>query len=417
MDGLSASFRDSVLPFVILLAIYGICGFIGNIIVLYVYTFRYTKNRFRCLVIAMGLVDLTSCLTTIPLEAISTWLWLNFPSTELCKMKSFFIQFTENSAIYILFVTAVYKYRQICKPLSTQSTTRSIMVSCAIGIIFAAVLAAPSAVLWDINTHNLTFNNSSEIVAICEVYKDFHDTIYPTVYTVVLSGYTLFPLATMVLYIFVARTTIQHYQRLQRHQRPASVAENPVYTVELIGESQNKQDKPSIQQAIVETTLLSHSAPTDCHSNNRKSEQTQCDALKTLRKTSLSRSNIPETPSTSRVDAFIRKLSSSTIKSTTNRRASVSQLTPSRIRKVAIMVILAGTFSVTFFLALGLGYVFAIRDFDEYESLRFLVIYFCMYRFYFINYCLNPVVYFVLDGQFRKGVKELFACQCAERSK
>ena len=426
MNGLSTSFRDSMLPVIVLLAAFDIFGFVGNIIVVYVYTFRYTKNRFRCLVLAMGLVDLTSCLTTIPLEVISTWLWLNFPSRELCKVKSFFIQFTENSAMYLLFITAVYKYRQICIPFSTQITQKSIVISCAVGILFAAIFAAPSAIMWDINIHNLTFYNSSETVLICEVNKDLHNTIYPTVYEVALSLYILFLLATVVLYIFVARTTIQHNRRLQRHhRRPAPVFDNPVFTVEQY-EGKNRHETNArinnettlTPQQIMETNPTSQKTPGVSHETPRRTVSVQTDVIITSPTTSVPRNDIRQTPSSSQSASkgIIRKSSNSIAKHNGDKKPSASQLTPNRIPKVTIMVILAGTFSVTFFLAIGIGYVFAVRDFDEYESLSHLVIFFCMYRFYFINYCLNPVVYFVLDGQFRKGVKDLITCHVAERS-
>ena len=82
-----------------------------------------------------------------------------------------------------------------------------------------------------------------------------------------------------------------------------------------------------------------------------------------------------------------------------------SQLTPRRIRKEAIMVIIAGAFSLTFLVALAFGYVFAVRDFNDFSSLGDIVMLFCCYRFYFINYSLNPLVYFILDSKIRKHVK------------
>ena len=438
MKGYSGKFRDLVLPVIVLLTVYDIMGFIGNITVVYIYKFQYPKNRFRCLVLAMAMVDLTSCFTTIPMEIIATWLWFNFPCRELCKMKSFFIQFTENSAIYILFVTAVYKYRQICKPFSKQATQKSIVISCAVGFLFAIIFATPSAIMWDINNYNLTSYNISEMVLICEVNKGFHNTLYPAVYQLVLYGYTLFLLATVILYIFVARTTIQHFRRLPRPRRPETVFDNPVFTVEQ-HEERNEQEgniRKELGMPIQETTdgttdtyrntstpqqlnsTISTSqmtTPDVIHETHRTSKQTHNDIIRAPSTPQLTHNDTHTTPSTCQLThAGIHKTSSTS--NNTHKNSPASQLTPSRIRKVAIMVILAGTFSVTFFLALGVGYVFAVREFDDYKSLGDLVFFFCCYRFYFINYCLNPVVYFVLDGRFRKEVKKLIMCHFAGRS-
>ena len=92
------------------------------------------------------------------------------------------------------------------------------------------------------------------------------------------------------------------------------------------------------------------------------------------------------------------------------RQVIASHLTPAQIRKVIIMVIIAGTFSLTFIMALTFGYVFALRDYKDYSSISDIVLMFCCYRFYFINYALNPVVYFALDSCFRKEVTRIFFC-------
>ena len=81
---------------------------------------RYQKTRFRCLVLWLSIIDFTSCCSTVPMEAVSTWLWFSAPSRILCKAKNFCVQFTRQSAIYMLFVTAVYKYRQICHPFKNK---------------------------------------------------------------------------------------------------------------------------------------------------------------------------------------------------------------------------------------------------------------------------------------------------------
>ena len=73
------------------------------------------------------------------------------------------------------------------------------------------------------------------------------------------------------------------------------------------------------------------------------------------------------------------------------------------------MVIVAGTFSITFMMGLAFGYVFALRKYEDYSSIGELVFLFACYRLYFLNYCMNPVVYFALDRRFRKEVFEIYS--------
>ena len=364
MTAIGETFQEIIFPVVVTFVVYDVVGFVGNLAVLYIYTFRYQKNRFRCLVLWLSIIDFTSCCSTVPMEAVSTWLWFNAPSRILCKAKNFAVQFTVQSAIYMLFVTAVYKYRQICHPFKKQATQRIISISCIGGIVMSLILAIPAAILWDINNYTFTSDNVTEHVSICEVQFKYHYTIYPALYRHFLSAFSIFLLATVILYIFVAKTTIRHFRSLRRRDTQAT-HDTQVISIDLT-KRENK-----------------HNAAVNIGNGNRK----YC------------------------VTALINADDSSTVdKKLHLNYAGKSQLTPSRIRKVAIMVVIAGVFSITFFMALAFGYVFAVRDYGDFSSTSDLVVLFCCYRFYFINYSLNPCVYFALDRKFRKEVKRLFSC-------
>ena len=93
-------YQSKVTAVVVLFILYDILGFCGNITVLFIYGTRYPKNRFRLLVLALSIVDFTSCCTTVPLETVSTYLYFDPPSRGLCKAKNFFVQLTGLSAMY-----------------------------------------------------------------------------------------------------------------------------------------------------------------------------------------------------------------------------------------------------------------------------------------------------------------------------
>ena len=221
MGNFGEEFQATVTPVVVAFIIYNIIGVVGNILVIFVYGLRYPKNHFRCLVLALSFVDLTSCFTTVPMETVSTWYWFNAPSRVLCKAKNFSVQFTGLSAMYMLFVTALYKYRQICKPFKIQITQKLIIILCCIGIFASFSCAVPAAVIWDINNHTITVNNVSEFAMICEVHRDYHETLIPSMYRHLLSVYDIFLLATIVLYVFVAKTTFVHFRKMKSSHKPS----------------------------------------------------------------------------------------------------------------------------------------------------------------------------------------------------
>ena len=363
-----------------------VVGCIGNITVIYIYSLRYPKNLFRFLVLALGIVDLTSCCTTVPMEIVSTWLWFDAPSNILCKAKNFCIQFTALSAMYMLFVMAVYKYRLICKPFGTQLTQRKIMFICGIGIVNSLVFATPSAYFWDVNTYTYTVGNETEISFICEVQGTYLETPYPRIYRHILSLYDVFLFTTIVLYILVAKTIIIYIRRKEVMKSGPVVISNPEFSNKVIKIDNAEEDE------LTNDTELDFNSAIEA-SPSRLKTQNKTDIEQSKPSPSL---NIKQcTPPTSSVTAV---------------SSSSSQLTPVQIRKVIIMVILSGTFAFTFLLGQIFGYTFAVRGFEDYDSLEELRLLYTFDRLYFVNYAINPIVYFALDKNFRKEVTNLFRC-------
>ena len=231
MGTFSEKFQEIILPVIIVFSVYQFIGFFGNISVLYIYSMRYPKNRFRLLVLVLSVVDFVSCCTTVPMETISTWLWFESPSVVLCKSKNFFVQLTGLSAMYMLFVSGVYKYRQICRPFGTQMSQNLIIVLCCVGFSMALLFAVPAVILWDINSHTIYVHNVSEEAFICEVHSSYQNTIYPLLYRGLLSVFTVLLLVTIILYACVAKVTILHVRRLKGPRKPSNLTTfvNPAF--------------------------------------------------------------------------------------------------------------------------------------------------------------------------------------------
>ena len=367
----SGDFRDSLAAVIALFILFNIVGFFGNMLVFYIYAFRNQRTCFRTLVLALCFVDFISCCTTVPMEIVSTWYWLHSPSTALCKSKNFFVQFSATSAIYMLFVTAVYKYRKFCRPFSKKMTQQMIVIFCLVGIVISVIFAIPAPILWDINNHTITWENTSENVFICEVNHIYHRTVYPTVYRIMLSIYDIFLLITVILYVFVARVIIAHFPRMKRRPDVAN-------------------DRLSLSSTIHGMAL------TRTCKNTERLENNETEAARNQRETSPKEADENVAQATSQPD-------------THSSARTRTPLPRNQIRFVLIMVIIVGTFSVTFTMGLSFSYVFALRSYSDFSSNSERVIMFACYRLYFINYAMNPVVYFTLDRRFRTEVFKLLA--------
>ena len=351
-------FRETVTPVIVYFVILNVVGVFGNSFILYVYSFRYKKNHFRLLVLSLSCVDMISCCTTIPMETVSTWFWFSAPSRVLCKLKNFCVQFSATCAMYTFFVTAVYKYLRICRPFGRQGTKKNIVQLFFIGISVSLLLATPAAILWDINVKTMAMNNITETLRICEISVGYKDTPFPLVYRIVLSMYDILLIATIVLYFLVAKTIIVHIRGSKWKAMP---------------------DKRKAQK---QTSV----------STNADTETTETD--------------ISQAGNIANNDSAANRQSTGYCRST---------LSLSEIRKAVILVILAGTFSVTFTVGLSFGYVFAAYTFKDFASIDEMVKLFSCYKFYYTNYALNSVVCLILDRSYRSEVFKLvglsrFAC-------
>ena len=393
---IAEDFHDTVLPLVIFFILCNVVRFFGNIVVLYVYSLKYPRNHHRMLVLVLSVIDMTACLTTVPIETVSTWHWFDYPSSSLCKARMFFIMFIGLSALFMLFVTAVYKYRRICKPFGKQVTRNMITVLCSIGVFSALVFGTPVAILFDVNRHSIKINNKIEEAQLCEVNMIYKGTQYPAVYRHCVAVYSSLMVTTIVLYCFVAKTTFAHFQR-----RKESTKRN------------NKDEKDDNTECESSFSTLSESY---------KSVSNQSEKLQGKDNLGMVQDETKQRPSVTSDDSITEDGESGTKPSsgTTLERHTKSSptLSGTQIRAVLIMVIIAGIFSVTFLMGLSFGYVFALRTYEDYASLGELAFLFACYRLYFINYALNPVVYFTLDRRFRKEVLEIFTfVKCAVMNK
>ena len=396
MSRLTDEFHSVIWPVILGFVVCDVLGFLGNITVCYVFSCRYEKSHFRFLVLALGIVDLVSCCTTVPIEIISAWLWFDAPSSSLCKAKNFLVQFTGLTAMYMLFVMALYKFRRICKPFSKQLNQKIIIILCVIGIFNSLIFSTPTLYFWGINNRTVALDNLSfEEVFICEVHRDFLETPYPRMYNHLLSVYNIFLITTIVFYVFLARTTILHVRDMRKLFKEHA---NAVISISVTNKSQHIdsidiKESSSVSKETVSTSAVdvdySESVGHNGVARNVQAAtgETQCEVEE-------------ENDNNSRLEA----------KKTSPCTQYQKQKIP--VRKVTIMAILSGMFAVTFLLAQVFGYSFAIRGFSDYSSLSELRLFFFWYRLYFINYCLNPFVYFALDRQFRREVMNILRCSC-----
>lgn len=429
-EDLSRDMTKVVLPVTFLIGVEAVFGVIGNVFILIVYYKWYKICSFRCFVLFMACIDLTSSLTTLPGEIYSQVNWYSYPYDGLCKAKSFFNVSTVWSTGLVLLLLAYDRYRKICHPLSWQIPVRTSARLCIFSIIFAIVISSPTAVFWGKQSYVYVDGNISIPVSICEKSDSYAYDLVPFVY--VLSAFvTPMFLIMSITAVFNICTGRKLLIGLRRDHEEAS---HPIaQSVHMLN------DERSFNFPILDHELdrayrndgpkRRFSFPAGKLSLKRRFLLRR---ITHLRQNGLHLTNIPETSSESIYDpkhtkselfpkrkVKLRRGKYFSDSDVVDRRRSLRRLSQwqnryirnrfsTRRRKTLIMLVLSGVFTVTMSLYLGLVCKVAntegvLRQLTNYQK----VVFFFFWRMYFINSLINPVLYGFMDHRFRKGLTRL----------
>lgn len=182
VEQLNEEMKMSVMPVTVFIGLETVVGFVGNILILTVYSQRYERSNFRYFVLSMAVIDLTSCVTTLPGEILSQMNWYTYEYALICKIKSYFNVFTAWGSASILLLLGFDRYRKICQPLRWQLRPSVAKKLCGMSFLMSAIVAAPILFLWGTQSYSYEYQNVFVNVSICEKAEEFADEIYPLLY-------------------------------------------------------------------------------------------------------------------------------------------------------------------------------------------------------------------------------------------
>ena len=217
LDELNARYATTLIPFTILLGLFGVIGIVGNILVFIVYGWgqKFKDKKFRYYVLTLAVIDFVTCLTLIPAEMVKHMSYFNFTEHVLCKMKCFFNVFAASSAFYCLTLIAIDRFIMICHPLLfakvpafSNGLARKL---CFLMIILAVLTAIPSAILCGITPHVIRDVTGHVItVSLCESDPYYAHSVQRYVYRFILCGLqTLVSLVMIVLYAKIGHAVMK----------------------------------------------------------------------------------------------------------------------------------------------------------------------------------------------------------------
>lgn len=208
-EQINDKFRNAVMPVTVWVGIEVFIGFFGNILVIYVFMFRYHVCNFRYFVLCMAFIDFLSTITTMPGELVTQLYWYVYPYPIVCKIKSFFNVFTVSAEALCLLVIAFDRFRKVCYPFGWQIQPKIAIILCGVIYVCSFILALPVAFLWGVHHQILTYKNRSVEITICEKDEKYNDTNIPLQYSSSIQGIISISLILMFgLYVFVAKKLV-----------------------------------------------------------------------------------------------------------------------------------------------------------------------------------------------------------------
>ena len=460
-EDLSYEMKGVVLPVTIFIGIEACLGIAGNIFILMIYSLRYRRCNFKYFVLCMAIIDLTSCLTTLPGEIYSQLHWYSYKYEWICKTKSYFNVFTVWSSALALLLLAYDRYRKICCPLDWQLHPSRARRLCIISITMSSVISAPVAILWGKQTYIYEQTHQNITVTICEKSGYFTDGNLPFLF---ITGAYMTPVACIICTIYILNfkiaraiflsipvprnetfildkrnsdctshqvdNTVDHDKDVHKSEVPM---ENNYYHINRQSdqyhycESENTLDtiielKPN---ADIQTSLNTEDHSLERHGIKERLEFDKIGRKRRYKTKWLSSCSSDTSGYISLHQLKHRRLSSSSY--TSQGRSDKQQISlrysagklhgaghsegrSSRLKhKTEIMLILTTVFTITIIINLILVSFVAsaqniLRRLTENEK----VFFFLFWRLYFINGLINPFLYGLMDPRFRKGLRELF---------
>ncbi|KAL4225420.1 hypothetical protein ACF0H5_016110 [Mactra antiquata] len=223
LEHYNAEFARRVLPVTAFVGTEIVIGFLGNLLILYIFIFRYHSCNFRTFVICLSCIDIMCTFTTMPGEIVTQSFWFKYPVPKVCKFKDFCNVFTVFAETLCLLVIAVDRYRKVCRPLQWQIEPRMAIALCITLVVIATAAAAPVTEYWGTICKLVPFGNITLNTTQCEMDEDYRDQNDPLVYEAVVGSFVLLFLVTMfVLYVQVSKVLIRERRLSEAQVQPTN---------------------------------------------------------------------------------------------------------------------------------------------------------------------------------------------------
>ncbi|KAH3711422.1 hypothetical protein DPMN_071091 [Dreissena polymorpha] len=148
LDQINTEVVTLMTPLMVYLSVVMFFGLIGNILVCFYYGHQTRRSGHAVFICTLALFDLANCALSIPLDFVDTKFYYTFTNIPLCRFLSFVNHVTVMGSAFTLLAIAVDRFRRICRPLKKQLDLTKCKILCVLSFVLALVYSWPALILY-----------------------------------------------------------------------------------------------------------------------------------------------------------------------------------------------------------------------------------------------------------------------------
>ncbi|XP_052059621.1 cholecystokinin receptor-like [Mytilus californianus] len=372
---LNGMISKTLIPNIVILAIYVVLGTCGNVLVLLVYSFQMKEpsdeRYFIPILAAFDLLTTVYCGIYMIIQCLNQ---VTFTHSILCKTTQFFIGLTTFIPILLLLIIAVQRYLKVCLPLKPAMSLHVKKTALILTIVISLLCALPLVFVYgSVPFHSFTYGITGTR---CGKLKEGHQ-LARAVYAIVIGFFAVAIVTTLIVLYSLIGCTV--FRQLKMNKCKSSRVEFRNSVTKTDEEGASGTENSGVTQNTITSDL-------DSKLSNSSKEQ----RLENNHQTALS------------------QLVGSKRRQTDNRR--ITHKLTAMFFVITVVFILSYFPKVMLLLVEGLN-----KDFWEKVSNTERPGLMFIYQMFIINNIVNPFIYAFMDIKFRKEatifLNRVFQCR------
>ncbi|OWF46144.1 cholecystokinin receptor type A-like [Mizuhopecten yessoensis] len=412
-----------LIPNDVVLGVYLLAGLFGNLLVIYVYSFKLkTKRDNRFFIPFLAIFDLLACAIGASFAMSLNILPLIYYGDTLCKTLWFLSEATTIASSLLLLVIGLQRYLKVCRPFEAQMTSMWKKIALVMTVVSACLISSPTVLFYgEIQLYTLA---SVTGVRCGKRSDDEHLVQGLVIYNIMLFATAVVGTITMaVLYGIIARAI---YHQFLRH-RKSTYKKKRQHVKSKPSDKSNSSMSYDSEDKVTMRKEYSTAPPSKSSNSYPTTQETEIESQPSFPESDLEEQSVDD------FDVIERKNTKEKLKDEKEKRIKrrsfdvlreniesireklqrervYNHFRVHRCTYMFMTITLIFVVSYTPRVVLMLLESFEPDFWGSLSNSQMQVCYF-LYRMYLLNHVTNPFIYGLFDSRFRSKAKRLL-CPC-----